>query len=88
MTDSHDYFTKLMLSSDDLDKAEYTNAFIHAVIEFACYNRGKTIDLLLKIIKFCDYDHKKAIAVFDKEISRKATTDAHKYKLVFENDND
>ena len=94
MMNSYNYFEKLRASGDDLDMEQYAVAFTQAVVEFCCFDRGRVVSYVLNIVKECDFDLERAIDRFKTERERRKRqsdpthTEAKKYKLVFEGDDE
>ena len=65
MTDSFEYYYKLRDGPKDLTAKEHLKVFLHAVIEFSCFNKGQLAKHISNTVKKYDYDHEKAIAGFD-----------------------
>lgn len=67
---------------------QYAVAFTHAVVEFACFNRGQAIGYLNNLVKECDFDVDKAIDRVNVERLGRMNKPDRKYNLVFEGDDD
>ena len=89
MTDSYQFFAELKEHGHEMSVEEYAEAFSRAVAEFCCFQRGGPIAYILKIVRDCDFDHKKVIRIINEQVSEKRGKKSDKdFKLVFEGDDD